>query len=739
MDIIHADFETRSAVPIHGPASVGLYNYVTHPTTAALMLAWCLNDQTVNLWEIAQGEPMPAALAEALRDPQVQFAAWNSAFERHFFKYHLGADIPYGRWLDPQISARYLSLPDDLEDCGPAIGLPHEFYKDHDGDRLIKLFSDLVPEKKSRKKKGEEQHIVSPAHFNDWKSHPEDWVKFGNYCKQDVVSEREIMRRMAGFRVMPLPPRLHQEWMIDQKINDKGMPTDRSFVNKSSVIGQRAKADALAKQKAMTGLDNPNSRDQMLVWCKAQGYTDNTIRKEYVARALENPDLPQIVKDVLGYRNVSASTSYRKLETIDRQLCPDDRLRNSFIFLGSSRCGRWSSGASQLHNMARPEPQFEEEEVMDEVRKLIYAEDYDGLVRDFKEPLLAVKSTIRCSFVAPEGKRLNVVDLNAIETRVAAWLAQCQPLLDVFARPDGDPYYELASKMTGIPYEDLYRDGHGSDKKLKAIAKRHRQVAKPGVLGCVYRLSGGGWGTNKYGDPIKTGLWGYAENMKVKMSQKEAHEVVKVFRASYPEICELWKHFEKAVEYVLDEKSPRDAYATLGPNGCIRIDKLNRKDRYPVMRMRLPSGRFLHYFDAHLEMLPAPWTVDLINPETDEVVLDKDGKPVQVHPDKVTIVYSGVDQETKQWRMGTTTHGGKLTENAVQGIARDVLSEAMIRVDAEDIDLVGHVHDELITETDDDAFSVNNRDLERMMSIPMPWALDLPLGADGYSGYYYHK
>lgn len=738
MDIIHADFETRGSVQFGNKSSVGLYNYVTHPQTEPLILAWRMNDQTTNLWQIAQGEPMPIVLAEAIQDPDVSFAAWNSSFERHFFKYHLNSDIPYDRWIDPQVGARYLSLPDDLETCGSAIGLPAEFLKDSDGDRLIKLFSEIVPERCPRVKKGQEP-IVIPAHFNDWNSHPDDWEKFGRYCIQDVVAESEIMRRMAGFRVMPLPARLYREWLVDQKINDRGMPTDRSFVQKSSAIGMKAKDDAIAKQKEMTGLENPNSRDQMLAWCKERGYTDGTIRKEYVARALENPDLSQEVKDVLGYRKVSASTSYRKLETIERNLCEDDRLRNSFIFLGSSRCGRWSSGASQLHNMARPEPEFEEEEVLEEIRKLIYAEDYGQLVTQFKEPLLAVKSTIRCSFVAPEGKRLNVVDLNAIETRVGAWLAECQPLLDVFARPDGDPYYELASKMTGIPYEELYRDGHGTDKKLKTIAKRHRQVAKPGVLGCVYRLAGGGWGTNKYGDPIKTGLWGYAENMKVKMTQEEAHKVVKVFRASYPEICELWKNFEKAVEYVLDEKSPRDAYATLGAHGCIRIDKLNRKDRHPVMRMRLPSGRFLHYFDAHLEMLPAPWTVDLENEETGEKVLDKDENPIKVHPDKITIVYSGADPETKQWRLGTITHGGKLTENAVQGIARDVLAEAMVRADDQGIDLVGHVHDELITESDDDVFAINHEDLEHLMSIPMPWAPDLPLGADGYSGQFYHK
>ena len=730
VSVIHGDFETRGVVELRGDEGVGLYNYASHPQTQAAMYAWAVDDTRIDLWEILQGQPISKILDEAIEDPHVMFAAWNSPFERSIFFHVLKRNIPIHRWLDPQASARYLSLPDDLETAGFALGLPKELQKDEKGEQLIKVFSKLTMPRKVRAKKGVVLEQPAP-YFRDFNSDPLLWDDFGQYCIQDVAAEREIARRLAVFKVYPLPEREQKIWKLDQKINDFGMPTDRSFVKKGFSIGTMASDYAVNKLKVITGLENPKSPKQMLEWVRERGYPDNTLRKEYVTLALDNSEikLTEEARQALEIRKVANSTSFKKLETIERQLSPDDRLRNQFIFMGSSRAGRWTSAASQLHNMARPTPEFEEEENLDAARGLIYAEDYQGLVNRFGETLVmpAVKSSIRSSFVAPAGRRLNVSDLNAIETRVGAWLADCRPLLAVFSRPHGDPYLELASKLTGIPYEELHQAIHGNDKAKKALAKRHRQIAKPGVLGCIYRLGAGGWGRNKYGDPIKVGLWGYAENMGVKMTLEQAQEVVRIFRESYPEICRLWYRFESCVSDVL--KGPKNATSSLGPNGCIKFDKINRKGQNPILRIQLPSGRYLHYVDARLENTKMPWTKK-------DVV---DGKVVETEVYRPTLVYAGVNQDTKQWETHTTSHGGKLTENVVQAIARDVLAEGMLRADDFGFPVCGHVHDEIITETHDDVFDPDYKDLEHLMSIPMAWAPDLPLGAEGYSGSYYHK
>jgi DNA polymerase bacteriophage-type len=730
--ILHGDFETRSEVELSGDEGVGLYNYSIHPSTRALMFAWAINDGPVHLWEILKDEPIPAELNEALSDPAVLIAAWNSPFERHIFKYVLKRDIPIYRWAaDPQASARYLSLPDDLETAGFALNLPGELRKDERGEHLIKVFSKLTIPRKARAKKGVIAEPPKP-YFRDFDSDPFLWDEFGQYCIQDVAAEREIGCRLSAFKVYPLPERELNIWKLDQKINDFGMPTDLDFVRKNRSIGIKAAEDANETLKVFTGLEKPNSPKQMLEWVRERGYEYNTLRKEYVNLVLDNPNsgLNPGAREALEIRKIACSTSYKKLETIERQLSPDHRLRNQFIFMGSSRAARWSSGASQLHNMARPIGEFEEEEILDEARQLIYAENYQGLVSRFGDRLVmpAVKSNIRSSFVAPRRRRLNVSDLNAIETRVAAWLAGCKSLLDGFRYiKDFDPYLEFASKMTGIPYEQLARDKKSDDKKVKVATKRHRQIAKPGVLGCVYRLGPGGWGRNKYGDPIKIGLWGYAENMGVKAPLEQWQEVVRIFRESYSEIKQLWYDFENCVRDVL--KGSKNATASLGPGGCIKFDKINRKGQNPILRIQLPSGRYLHYVDARLEDTKMPWTKK-------DVV---DGKIVETDVYRPTLCYAGVNQDTKQWEPNTKSHGGKLTENVVQSIARDVLAEGMLRADEFGFQICGHVHDEIVTETEDSPFEPDYKDLEKLMSIPMPWAPTLPLGAEGYSGYYYHK
>lgn len=740
--MLHLDFETRSRVELSDQKSVGLDNYAKHPSTAALMLAWAIDEEPVNLWEIAKGDGIPSRLQKALGDSSMLLTAWNSGFERNIFKYKLGWDLPVSRWRDPQASARYLSLPAALEDVGRILGLPAEMLKDKDGERLIGIFSELTIPRKKRVKKGEVVLQQTP-YFRDWNTDSEEWVKFGNYCKQDVVTEREIIRRLIAFGVFPLPPQEQRLWILDQKINDTGMPTARSFVIKSLKIAERAKQEALDRVKKATGLDNPNSNSQMLKWVQERGFEGNTLRKEPVALAIEDMTngLTPEAREVLKARKVASSTSYKKLSAILRQLSDDDQLRNQFIFMGSSRAGRWSGNAVQLHNMARPASIFEDEENLDLARKLIYEDNYQGVVDNigpllvktkectdvFEAPLLTIKSCIRSAFEAPKGQRLSVADLNAIETRTSAWLAGCEPLLEVF-RQKHDPYLDFAVKMTQIPYSVLDADYHGTDKERKAVAKRHRQIAKPGVLGCCYRLGPGGWGRNKYGDPVKTGLWGYAENMGVKMTLEQAQEIVRVYRESYKEIPQLWYAFEEAVKVVLN--GGKKAVAFVGPNDCIKIDKLNRKDQLPIMRMHLPSGRCLHYIDARIEDTLMPWKKETVG---------ADGTKIFEDVYKPTLIYAGVNQDTKQWESYVTSHGGKLTENAVQAIARDVLAEGMLRADEADFEIVGHVHDEIITKTYDDDFDPDHKQLENLMSQPMSWAPGLPLGADGYSGSYYHK
>ena len=188
--ILYIDFETLSEAELSGPRSVGLYNYATHASTRALMLGWAIDEGEVHIW-FCETEPMPDELRRALDDSGVDIVAFNSAFERYIFRHVLGIDLPISRFQDPQASGRYLSLPAALEEVSIILGLPRDYAKEADGKRLINIF--CKPSKR-KKKRGEPVEY----YFRDATTDPEEWVKFVEYCRQDVVAEREVMRRLTS-------------------------------------------------------------------------------------------------------------------------------------------------------------------------------------------------------------------------------------------------------------------------------------------------------------------------------------------------------------------------------------------------------------------------------------------------------------------------------------------------------------------------------------------------------------
>jgi len=716
--ILYIDFETRSYGELRGQKSIGLRNYATHPTTEALMLGWAIDEGEVQIWFC--DEPMPDELRRALDDSSVDIVAFNSAFERYIFRHVLGIGLPISRFQDPQASGRYLSLPAALEEVSIILGLPRDYAKEADGKRLINIF--CKPSKR-KKKRGEPVEY----YFRDAMTDTEEWVKFVEYCRQDVVAEREVMRRLTLLGTMPLPPNERAIWVFDQTVNERGMPVNEEFVTKALKIAERAKKAAIAEQNRLTGLANANSGDQLLPWVTARGYREESLEVECVESQLKNnPNLTPLCREVLLNKKAASSTSYTKFATILRQLSPDKRLRNLFVYMGSARCGRWSSNALQFHNMARPDVRFEDEDNVNKARAMVMAEDYEAIEKTFGKPtpergdpgavLLVIKSLLRTAFEAQEGNEFAVADENAIETRVGAWVSGCQALIDVFLK-GRDPYLDFAMKTTQIPYETLDFDLHNKLDKLKqAIAKKHRQNAKPGMLGCIYRM---GAATLKE----------YAEGYGVVLTLEEAQAIVDVFRESYKEIVQMWYILEEAVSDVL---KGANTVRFVGPNNCIKIDKTPIRGRHPILRIQLPSGRYLHYMDARIESTKMPW-----QQKTGEV--DKDGKPIMKDVYKPTLVYAGQDQKTHGWGM-VTSHGGKIFENIVQGIARDVLAHVLLKFENErGLPICGHVHDEGLTEKSKDPFAPGVREMEWEMSQPIYWAPGLPLKGDGFESTYYHK
>jgi DNA polymerase bacteriophage-type len=681
---LYLDFETRSHLDLE---VVGLDNYARHPSTEVLMLAYAIDDGPVEIWEPRLG-PMPKKLSDDLRNPFYTKVAWYAAFERAIFKHVLKIDTPLEHWRDPSISAKMLSMPGKLEKVCGIMGLPPELAKDPEGERLIDFFC---------KPGGFGGDVtlfgVTKTWFWDWSTNPKEWEAFKKYCIRDVIAEREIDKKMAIF---PLPESEQKGWILDQQINERGLPVDMALVNGALEISAWEKASLSLELKSLTGLENPNSVPQLLKWAKERGYDFNALAKPLVNRALNGEcSLTPACRKAFLLRRQASKTSDSKYDKIRDNVGSDGRLHYQYGYLGAAKTGRWNSYTVQLANLPRPTKEVEKN--LDLAIELLKKGDKLGLVLSFPNVMEVVTSCIRSAFRATEGSRLIVADLNAIENRMIGWLAGADSILNVF-REGRDPYLDFACLIYEMDYNELAEAYEDGDPKAKEI----RTQAKPAVLGCGYRLSGGEEIRNEDGDLIKTGLMGYANSMGIKITKEAAHKAVKVFRERYPEVVALWYALEDAAKMALLSGSPQQV-------GHVTFEAFGNK----LLRIVLPSSRALHYIRPKLEM-----------------VAFKDSE-------KETLTYEGVESETKKW-VRLKTHGGKLLENISQAISRDILLNGMMNADKLGFSLVGHVHDEIISEVPY-ASPLGLPDLVAAMVAPPDWAFDLPLGANGFESVYYKK
>jgi DNA polymerase len=380
-------------------------------------------------------------------------------------------------------------------------------------------------------------------------------------------------------------------------------------------------------------------------------------------------------KQALELRGQLSKSSVSKLDAIVARTAQDGRLRNSYKYYGA-HTGRWSGEGVQLQNL----PRGTVKDVESATRALGYGIRED--LEQFGTPLEVVSSCLRSAFRAPEGSRFVVCDLSQIEVRVLAWLASCK-LLNQQLQED-DPYILFAANS-------LY------SKPTTEVTKQERQIAKSAVLGAGFGIGGGEIKKDKNGDEYKSGLWGYAQNMNVEMTQEEAIKAVAAYRASYPEIPMYWKSIQNAALTALQDGTTVDFWP-------LQIGAVPGT----LLWIQLPAGRRLNYVRAKVEL----------------------------NGDWPQITYEG--RQTQGGWGAVRTYGGRLVENVVQAIARDVLAEGMLRAHEMGFEICGHTHDEIITLVPDSS-RFNLAQLTDCMISPIDWAPGLLLKAEGYEAVTYKK
>lgn len=691
MKLLYADLETYSEVNL---AKAGSFRYAED--CEILLWGYAIDDAPAKVWDLTTGASMPSDLANAFAEVQrgERMIVWHNGmmFDTVVLEAH-GYPVPLEQIIDTMVIAYQHGLPGALGDLCDVLRMPKDVAKDKDGKRLVQLFCKPQPDCYKVRR-----------HTSETK--PEDWMKFVNYCRLDVEAERVLFSKLPKRNCTE---KEHALQVLDAQINRRGILIDRELAEAAVDLSIKNKAYLAEKTQEKTGgeVQAATQRDALIAYIKKHfGWELESMTKAELEKRVDDPEIPEPVRELLKLRLASTKNSIQKFNAILLRVNKDDRLRGGLQFRGAARTGRWSGRGFQPQNLARPTMKQEEIDFAIGALK-------DGLFEAFyDDPSAVLPNLLRGEIIAPEGKKLVVADYSNVEGRVLAWLAGESWKIKAFRDFDeghGHDLYKLAyARAFGVKPEE--------------VTKPQRQIGK--VLELALGYGGGAPAFAKFATGYGMNLSEMAENVKhtapaavwrdayesysyfekKKMTSGIPHfeftscEVLKrLWRQSNPNIVKFWADVGQSVVKAI---SSRDV---------VKLNNLRFYRNPSFLIIRLPSGRFLYY--------PSP--------------------SLNSHIGKDSFSYYGVEQFSRKWKP-IESYGAKTVENITQAVACDLLAEGLLRLDAAGYKTVLTVHDEAITEapdTDDYSFA----HMERLMAALPDWATGLPLVAAGYEAYRYKK
>ena len=543
---LNIDIETYSPNDI----SFGVYKYCESEEFEILLFSYAYDFGEVHVVDLASGETIPDDVVLDLRRDEVIKHAYNAQFEITCLN-RAGYQTFVDQWRCTMIHGAYLGYPMGLAKLGKALGIPQDKLKDKAGAALIRYFS--VPCKPTKKNGGRTRNL--PKHD------PDKWAAYISYNKQDVVTEMECYRRLSAF---PVPEEVEKQWQIDIRMNATGVGIDRQLVDGALTIDEENKKALLEEAYELTGLSNPNSRNQLLDWLNSNTNLElEKLTKDSVAAAMSDAD--DLAKKVLTIRKKLAKSSVSKYEMMASATGNDGRLRGTLQFYGANRTGRWAGRLLQVQNLPRNYIVN-----LDIARDLVKKSDRVGLGLLFGDVSDTLSQLIRTAIIAKEGYTLCVADFSAIEARVIAWLSGETWRQKVFAE-GGDIYCASASSMFGVPVVK-----HGVNGHL-------RQKGKVAELALGYQ---GGVNALKAMGALDMGL-----------TEEELPNIVELWRQASPKIKELWYTVEKAAVYTVTTGNPM----TIDRGITFRLE-VDPFYGYRYLTIELLSGRKLFYPDPHIKL-----------------------------------------------------------------------------------------------------------------------------------------
>lgn len=676
------DLETFCSTPIKD----GVYRYSENVRID--ILAYAFDDGAVFVHDNTLGNPFPPAVLEAFEDPNCQIFTHNVQFDRVVLKAR-GYNIPVERFYCTMTQAMLCSLPGSLDKLCDILQVPQDKAKLKDGHSLVLKFCKPLG-------------VKSKLKVHDRATHPIEWARYLEYAKNDVEAMREVHKRLPK-RNYELE---HRVWCLDQKINDRGFAIDIELVHAAiNAIENEMKANAAeVKDLTLEEVDKATRRAVLLNYLNRTydlGLQDLT--SSTVAAVLDKIDLHPDTRRLLTLRLQACTTSTAKYKALNRSVSADNRLRGGLRYAGASRTWRWSGRLFQPQNL--PQPVRELKGMLDTGIELL---KYGAAEMVYESVMPLTSSVIRGCIVAPPGKKLCIADLSNIEGRVAAWLGGEDWKLEAFRQFDlglgPDLYRASCANTFGMDIDDI-DDFWRSIGKVLELSMGYAGGVGAFLTFCeAYGVSPADIAVQaptpdrelrekalwSWGYAIKTGgTYGLDEK-----TYRVLDYLKHAWRAAHPNLVSYWKELESAWRE-----------AIVYPQQRVIAGRMTFLYNKPWLGIIAPSGRTRLYYQPVAE-----------------------GK---------NLSYQGLSSLTHKWG-SIYTFSGKLFENCVQSMARDVMVDNMEEIDHSGYEIVLTVHDELITETLDVA-EYSSSILAGMMARTPGWCAGLPLAAKGFETHRYRK
>jgi DNA polymerase len=650
---LSGDFETASLGSL---PQMGAHKYARQPSTRILCFAYAIEEDDPAVW-FPEHQAPPQPLLKAAADPKLEFCAWNAQFEFNVWnvcgKVWRLPPLPIERFHCTMARALYWGAPPKLEQAAPVVGA--NVNKDKEGARLMR-------------------RMTRPRDDGSWWDQDERdgkdlLIRLGQYCMQDVRTERAVARRLK-----PMPPEERRLWLLDQRMNARGLEVDIDAVHKMQAVVEHELRRLGGRLDKLTGgaVTSVTQTGRIVEHLKAQKVQIDSLDKRVLPLVLNDPKNPLTGDQrlILTLYQEGAKSSTAKLARMRSYQDDDGRVRGLVQYGGAMRTLRWAGRGVQIQNYPRPTKAIDPRAALEDI---LCGADADALDCIHGNPMDVVSQCLRGAYVAAAGRMLAVCDYSAIEARVVAWLAGQADVLDVFRRG-----------------EDIYV------KAARDVGSSNRLLGKVIILACGF-----GMGWKRFHE--------MAAAFGITLREQQSKDIVYGWRDANSDTRSLWHNVDDIVRTVIEENVVDRWTWTDSKRLAFRMARDERLAG--AMLMQLPSGRSIVYREARV----------------DEIINDADDDGVG-EVEKV-IRYAGLD-----WRKTWTrirTWGGKLVENATQAMARDLLADAMLRLEDDSDDLNVTVHDELIAEPKIECAHARLAEMKAVMSAPPSWASGLPLAAEG--------